>query len=60
LPSEEEMDNIEAKAAAAGVPTHRVADAGRTQIAAGSFTVLAVGPAPVSVINAMTGHLKLL
>lgn len=54
------MDNIEAKAAAAGVPTHRVADAGRTQIAAGSFTVLAVGPAPVSVINAMTGHLKLL
>ena len=33
---------------------------GRTQIAAGSRTVLGVGPAPVRLINQITGHLKLL
>lgn len=37
-----------------------IADAGRTQIEPGSHTVLAVGPAPLSVINEITGHLKLL
>jgi len=35
-------------------------DAGRTQIAAGSRTVLAIGPAPVKEIDAVTGELKLL
>jgi len=37
-----------------------VEDAGRTQIAAGSQTVLAIGPAPVKVLEEITGHLKLL
>jgi PTH2 family peptidyl-tRNA hydrolase len=37
-----------------------VADAGRTQIAAGSRTVLAIGPAPNAALNEITGHLKLL
>lgn len=32
------------KAKAAGVTAHIVVDAGRTQIAAGSKTILAVGP----------------
>lgn len=35
-------------------------DAGRTQIAAGSRTVLAIGPAPVRELDSITGHLKLL
>jgi PTH2 family peptidyl-tRNA hydrolase len=43
-----------------GLPFYVVADAGRTQIAAGSRTVCAIGPGPVSLINECTGSLKLL
>lgn len=35
-------------------------DAGRTQIDPGSRTVLGIGPAPVSEVNKITRHLKLL
>lgn len=58
--SEAELLEIEQLAAALGIPHYTVADAGRTQIEAGSLTVLAVGPAPVAQINEVTGHLKLL
>lgn len=44
----------------ADLPWYVVADAGRTQIAAGSKTVLAIGPAPKSAIDAITGDLNLL
>ena len=44
----------------AGLVAYIVHDAGRTQIAAGSRTVLAIGPAPISAIDAITGHLKLM
>lgn len=58
-------DNIELRelrkaARAANLPTFQVADAGRTQVAAGSHTVLAIGPAPKSAIDRITGHLRLL
>ena len=43
-----------------GLVTYIVEDAGRTQIAAGSKTVLAIGPAPVEAFESLTGHLKLL
>eukprot|EP00756_Hemistasia_phaeocysticola_P061192 Hpha_TRINITY_DN4680_c0_g1::TRINITY_DN4680_c0_g1_i1::g.97076::m.97076/K04794/PTH2; peptidyl-tRNA hydrolase, PTH2 family len=43
-----------------GLPTYVVSDAGRTQIAAGSKTVLAVGPAPKSRVDKITSTLKLL
>ena len=43
-----------------GITAEVVADAGRTQIEAGSLTVLGVGPAPKSMIDKVTGHLKLL
>ena len=36
-----------------------IRDAGRTQIAAGSRTVLAIGPASRTAIDKVTGHLKL-
>jgi PTH2 family peptidyl-tRNA hydrolase len=51
---------LAAKAQAAGLMTYTVADAGRTQIAAGSHTVLAIGPAPKSEIDVVTGHLSLM
>jgi hypothetical protein len=51
---------LEAAAAAAGLMCYQVLDAGRTQIAAGSATVLAIGPAPKSEVDKITGHLSLL
>ncbi|KAG1681169.1 hypothetical protein FOA52_015612 [Chlamydomonas sp. UWO 241] len=55
-----EMDALEAKATALGMPTYIVHDAGRTQIPAGAQTVLAIGPAPKSLLDQVTGHLRLL
>jgi len=55
-----QVRELERQARLLKVPTHAVIDAGRTQIAAGSLTVLAVGPAPVDLIDRITGHLKLL
>lgn len=43
-----------------GVTAEVIADAGRTQIESGSLTVLGVGPAPKSLVDKVTGHLKLL
>jgi peptidyl-tRNA hydrolase len=60
LESEEQMDQIEEAAKQAGLVTHVVVDAGHTQIPAGSKTVLAIGPAPESVVNTVTSHLKLI
>lgn len=42
-----------------GLVAQSIIDAGRTQIAAGSRTVLAIGPGPESIINGVTGDLKL-
>lgn len=60
VPSYDEMLALQARAAAAGLPNEVIHDAGRTQIAAGSATVLGIGPALASAIDAITGHLKLL
>ncbi|KAM3405438.1 hypothetical protein ACQJBY_008115 [Aegilops geniculata] len=43
-----------------GIPTFVVADAGRTQVVAGSKTVLAVGPGRKADIDSVTGKLRLL
>ena len=59
-PTGAEMDEIERKAVAKGLVTYFVTDAGRTQIAAGSRTVLAIGPAPETLFQGLTSHLKLL
>ena len=58
-PTEEELLNIREAAAAKGIGFYLVHDAGRTQIAPNSKTVLAIGPAPVSVFDEFTSHLKL-
>ncbi|KAH8589698.1 peptidyl-tRNA hydrolase PTH2-domain-containing protein [Bisporella sp. PMI_857] len=57
---EDELQTLQATAMSLGLVAEVIHDAGRTQIAAGSCTVLGIGPAPVSVINQVTGHLKLL
>ncbi|XP_026190525.1 peptidyl-tRNA hydrolase 2, mitochondrial [Cyclospora cayetanensis] len=43
-----------------GINVFCVRDAGRTQVPRGTMTAIAVGPAPISRINKVTGHLKLL
>ncbi len=51
---------MQREADAMGIFSYLVVDAGRTQIAPGSRTVLALGPAPKSLIDQLTGHLRLL
>lgn len=57
---EETMMKLARHAKELQLPSYVIRDAGRTQIAAGSKTVLAVGPGPKSLVDAVTGHLKLL
>lgn len=56
----EELETIRLRAADAGLAAGVIADAGRTQIEAGSVTCLAVGPGPRSVVDGVSGGLKLL
>lgn len=58
--TQEEMEEILVRAYNLGIPCYLVEDAGRTQIAAGSRTVLGLGPAPVRVYEGLTSHLKLM
>lgn len=58
-PDKDVMDELYAKAIAMGVNANVIHDAGRTQIAAGSATVLGLGPAPKAVLDQITGELKL-
>ncbi|ODV86036.1 hypothetical protein CANARDRAFT_197822 [[Candida] arabinofermentans NRRL YB-2248] len=57
--SMDEMDLLFAKAVSLNVNAYVVHDAGRTQIEAGSATVLGLGPAPKSILDQITGDLKL-
>ena len=59
-PTQDEMELIAAKALERDMPMYLVEDAGRTQIAAGSRTVLGIGPAPAYVFEDVTSHLKLM
>ncbi|CBQ72085.1 related to PTH2-aminoacyl-tRNA hydrolase [Sporisorium reilianum SRZ2] len=59
-PDEEKMLELEAKAKQLGIAARSIIDAGRTQIAPNTRTVLGLGPAPVSLMNQLTGNLKLL
>ncbi|GFF26820.1 peptidyl-tRNA hydrolase Pth2 [Aspergillus udagawae] len=57
--SEEELQLLQAQAMSLGLCARVIQDAGRTQIASGSRTVLGV-LGPKSVVDQVTGHLKLL
>lgn len=58
--TEAEMYELYEKAKENKLVAYIVQDAGRTQIAAGSRTVLVLGPAPASYIDPICSHLKLL
>jgi peptidyl-tRNA hydrolase, PTH2 family len=58
--SEVELRGIAARAAAAGLPVQVIHDAGRTQVAEGTATCCAIGPAPADRIDMITGELTLL
>ena len=58
--STQELEDLEQVCKALNIPCCLVQDAGRTQIAPGSITVIAVGPGTVEEINEVTGTLKLL
>ena len=51
---------LQAQAVSLNLTGKTVHDAGRTQIASGSATVLGVGPGPKSMVDTVTGELKLL
>ena len=54
------MVALQGKAQGVGLCARVVRDAGRTQIKAGEVTVLGVGPGPRSVVDGVSGGLKLL
>ncbi|KAK1443557.1 peptidyl-tRNA hydrolase 2 like protein [Babesia gibsoni] len=56
----EEMASLRRAAIAYDVNYHITCDAGRTQVLAGTQTVIAIGPAPEHIVDKITGHLKLL
>jgi len=58
--NQKEMNELRGRADGAGLPTHTIADAGRTQVAAGSKTVLVIGPGSKTSVDAVTRHLRLL
>ncbi|KAL7410018.1 peptidyl-tRNA hydrolase [Mrakia frigida] len=60
IASEDDLLLLQATAQSLNLCARDIQDAGRTQIAAGSRTVLGIGPGPVRLINEVTGHLKLL
>ena len=59
MKSEDELLMLQAAAMSLSLTAKMIHDAGRTQIAAGSATVLGIGPGPKSVIDQVTGSLKL-
>jgi peptidyl-tRNA hydrolase, PTH2 family len=57
---EAELYAIAERARAAGLPVQVIHDAGRTQVAEGTPTCCAIGPAEASRVDAITGELSLL
>ena len=58
--SSQHLDRLSIDAKKHGILTNKIHDAGHTQIPAGSFTVLALGPCRDEDVEIITGDLKLL
>ncbi|PNF36921.1 Peptidyl-tRNA hydrolase 2, mitochondrial [Cryptotermes secundus] len=57
--TEDELLKLSHEARKWGLITSLVCDAGHTQVAPGSKTVLGIGPGPVDLVDTVSGHLKL-
>lgn len=57
---EDALLDLEVRAQGEKIPHSLVRDAGRTEIASGTVTALALGPAPDDVLDPLTGDLTLL
>lgn len=60
IPTLSEMEQLDRGARSKGIPTVWVEDAGLTEVPAGTRTCLGLGPAPGSLLDAITGALPLL
>ena len=58
--TEKELCDLEEAAEDLGLPHALIIDRGLTQIPEGSITCLGIGPAPSSMVDRLTGKLKLL
>ncbi|XP_051891496.1 peptidyl-tRNA hydrolase 2, mitochondrial isoform X1 [Pristis pectinata] len=58
-PDEDSIMGLLMHAKELGLTISLIQDAGRTQIASGSRTVLGIGPASAELVDQVTGHLKL-
>uniref|UniRef100_A0A087YQ05 Peptidyl-tRNA hydrolase 2, mitochondrial n=2 Tax=Poecilia formosa TaxID=48698 RepID=A0A087YQ05_POEFO len=58
-PDEDTLMNLLGRAREVGLTVSLIQDAGRTQIAPGSRTVLGIGPGPATLVDSVTGDLKL-
>ncbi|KAI1309338.1 Peptidyl-tRNA hydrolase 2, mitochondrial [Halotydeus destructor] len=59
IESETALKQLRSKANELGLLTSVVRDAGHTQVAPNTLTVMAVGPGPEELVDKATGHLKL-
>lgn len=57
--SEQEMTGLQRIAKMHNITSRIIHDAGRTEIASGTATVIGIGPAPKSEVDKVTGHLRL-
>ncbi|ORY31668.1 peptidyl-tRNA hydrolase PTH2-domain-containing protein [Naematelia encephala] len=55
-----ELEALAAQARSMNLCARTIQDAGRTQVAPGSKTILGIGPGPARLINQVTGKLRLL
>ncbi|HEV2167030.1 MAG TPA: peptidyl-tRNA hydrolase Pth2 [Thermoplasmata archaeon] len=59
VPTLDELESLRRSAAARGLPTVMVEDAGLTEVAPGTKTCLGIGPARAAEVDAVTGQLDL-
>ncbi|XP_044285768.1 peptidyl-tRNA hydrolase 2, mitochondrial [Varanus komodoensis] len=58
-PDEDTLMQLRSEAQGLGLTVSLIQDAGRTQIAPGSRTVLGIGPGLAEIVDKVSGHLKL-